>query len=163
AVELFLEEKTKSRRSRTVSDYKRLLGLLSFHGQLSDITHEEAARQIGKVKAPSEHNHALVAANVFFNWCQKRHYIEKNPFRGLSTHSRVPRARVLSDHELQLIWQETEEPKIFHAMVRLLILTGQRCGEIAALQTSFFKDMVCTLPSTLTKNGREHSFPIGRI
>ena len=52
---------------------------------------------------------------------------------------------------------------MFGIIVKVLILTGQRRGEIAALRPEFFKDGICTLPGTLTKNRREHSFPVGAL
>jgi integrase len=50
-------------------------------------------------------------------------------------------------------------------IVQLLILTGQRRGEIAALHSTFYdqKDGTVRLPASLTKNGREHLFPVGPI
>jgi integrase len=61
-------------------------------------------------------------------------------------------------------------PAHFCTIVKLLILTGQRRGEIAALRADFFSKQpdnsqlsLCTLPPNLTKNGREHTFPIGPI
>ena len=48
-------------------------------------------------------------------------------------------------------------PESFKTIVRLLILTGQRRGEIAALQISWInlENKTITLPSSLTKNGRD--------
>ena len=184
AVQLFLEDKAKARRSRTVKDYKRLLNRLPFKGQLSEITHEEASRKLDRFTSEGERDHLLVAAKVFWNWCIKRRYTTDNPFTGLSTHTRPTRARVLSDDEIRCIWRACEAdrgkaitreqrqslledppsiPLAFCTIVKLLILTGQRRGEIAALRSDFFKDDLCTLPASLTKNGREHLFPIGAL
>ena len=48
-------------------------------------------------------------------------------------------------------------------LIKLLLWTGQRRGEIAELRRSFinYTDKTCTLPSSLTKNGLEHVFVIG--
>jgi integrase len=103
----------------------------------------------------------------------------------------TPRERVLSDHELKSIWQACDRPgevrkpahtavksrsakvraklkppslpATFCAIVKLLILTGQRRGEIAALHKKWLTDDTITLPSEITKNGREHTFPIGQL
>jgi integrase len=50
-------------------------------------------------------------------------------------------------------------------IVQLLILTGQRRGEIAALHSTFYdqKEGTVCLPASLTKNGREHIFPVGPV
>ena len=53
----------------------------------------------------------------------------------------------------------------FGDIVRLLILLGQRRGETAALADCFYSHnaQTLTLPETLTKNNREHTFPVGPI
>ena len=80
AVDLFLKDKAHARRPATVNSYRNKLARLKFRGQLSEITHAEAARLLDKIKAPSERSHVLVAAKVFFNWCLDRRYISDNPF-----------------------------------------------------------------------------------
>lgn len=165
AVELFLQEKTKGRRSRTVADYKRLLNRFNFKGQLADLTHQELQRRIKRFTSEGEYNHLLVALKVFLNWAIKRRYIEHNPTLGLSTHQLPTRARVLADAEIKSIWLACDSPSpdlppAFRTIVKLLILTGQRRGEIAGLRADFIQGELCTLPPTLTKNGREHTFPL---
>ena len=51
-------------------------------------------------------------------------------------------------------------PGHFSVIVRLLILTGMRRAECAALQTSWIQNETITLPKEVTKNGREHTFPL---
>jgi hypothetical protein len=108
AVELFLKDKAHARRISTVNSYRNKLARLKFNCQLSDISHPEAARQLDKIKAPSERSHVLVAAKVFFNWCVNRRYVSDNPFRGLHKPQSTPRARVLSDDEIRCIWRACE-------------------------------------------------------
>jgi integrase len=89
---------------------------------------------------------------------------------------------VLSDDELHSIWRACEQriafddeacggfkttmpdivkmPRQFAAIVQLLILTGARRGEIAGLRADYVSNDTCTLPSALTKNKREHTFPL---
>jgi integrase len=81
---------------------------------------------------------------------------------GLPTKSPT-RARVLTDEELKSLWHATSEPAHFNCIVRLLLLTGQRRGEVAALRKEWICDNVVTLPPNITKNGRSHSFPIGPL
>lgn len=162
AVTLFLEEKTRTKRPRTVEDYRRRLGRLRFPGQLTDISHQEAARQINKVTAPSERAHLLIVAKVFFNWCIKRRFVTDNPFMGLSGAKSAPRTRILSDDELKATWLAADKfDGHFGSIVKLLILTAQRCGEIGALRPGYFSGDTCTLPAAATKNNREHIFPLG--
>jgi integrase len=158
AVQLFLTEKARSKKPRTVNDYKRLLNRLPFKGRLSDITHADASRQLDKFTSLGERAHLLVAGKVLFNWCIKRRFTTENPFVGLAADKSTPRARVVSDAELKSIWQACAGT--FGTIVKLLILTGQRRGEIAALRAGYVAEDTITLPAHLCKNNREHTFPI---
>jgi integrase len=185
AVNLFIEEKRKSRRASTADQYEWFLGRLNFTGQLAGITADDISRALKRVKSKSTNDHVLIAARIFFNWCLKRGYVEKNPTVGLSPHTSSGRARVLSDEELVKIWRtcsqvETRDavrtgfdappsdraadpPANYAKIVKLLIVTGQRRGEIAALRTSFIEGTLVTFPNTLTKNGHEHVFPLSNL
>ncbi|MGZ8322030.1 MAG: tyrosine-type recombinase/integrase [Rhodoplanes sp.] len=165
ATELFLEEKTKARRRSTVADLKdRLSRHFNLTGQLADVTHHEIVRRLSRIKTPREHNAALRVAKTFFTWAVNRRYISDNPTRGIFTHSIASRARVLTDDELRRVWIGAGEiGGSFGTIVKLLILTGQRRGEIAALQTSWIKDETIVFPESVTKNKREHFIPIGAL
>lgn len=199
AVTLFIEDKKRSRREGTISEYQRLLDRFKFKCQLSEVTTQDIERKLQRLhNTPSEYNHALTALKIFLNWCVKRRYISESPAAPLSKGKSTPRARVLSDEELQCIWRACEHsggvhtklqpcppsparkqekgsepsryaasptlPANFARIVQLLILTGQRRNEIASLQTSWLnlRDKIITLPASITKNGREHSFPLSK-
>ena len=165
AVKLFLEEKRNARRERTADDYEYYLDrFFSFKGQLDAYGHPEVLRRLDRIKKPSLHNHALAAARGFFNWCRKRRYISNNPVMGIGLRRTVSRDRVLTDDELRKIWTAcgaNSLPAHFPIIEKLLMLTGQRRGEIAALKGSYISEDACTLPASLAKNGREHTFPLG--
>lgn len=163
AVELFLADKAQNRRPATVADYKRRLKRLGFRGQLSDISHTEAAQRLNKLTAPSERSHALVAGKVFFEWCRKRRYIEHNPLYGLSKPKHAARKRVLSDDELKRIWAATEEPTLPNHITRLLMATGQRRGEVEQWLPQFLSAGLLTVPGTITKNHQEQLLPLGPL
>ena len=114
---------------------------------------------------PSAANHAFTAVRTFFNWCIKRGYIVDSPCAGLSMPAKKSsRSRVLSEAELVAVWRAAESAGYpFGTIVQLLILTGQRRGEIAALDHAFIngKTRTITLPVELVKNRREHMFPYG--
>jgi integrase len=163
AVLLFLEEKRERRKERTVKDHKRHLDLLGFKCQLAEVMHQDMERKLKRLP-PSEFNHRLACAKTFFTWAQKKRYITDNPTVGLSPHNRPRRKRTLTDAELDIVWRATDNlTGQFKEIVRLLILMGQRRGETAALQDLYYSDnqQTVTLPGDVTKNGREHTFPIG--
>ena len=76
------------------------------------------------------------------------------------------RERVLNDQELGRVLQMALQCRTqFEAIVALLIITGQRRGEIAALQWHWinFGEQIITLPKEITKNTRPHRFPFGSM
>ena len=186
AVILFVEDKKRHKKASTANEYSRVLNKLAFTGQVSGITSDDAGQQLRKIKGRSAYDHALVYSRIFFNWCIKRRYIDSNPTAGLSKHPKVKGKRVLTDLELQLIWRACEQtggmsladeqgkanesaaprlPTNYSAIVRLLMVTGQRRGEIAGLRGIFYshnQQAIC-LPSEMTKNSREHAFPVGPL
>jgi integrase len=158
-------------RTRTLSDYTRLLTKYFVFGrrQLSEITSEDITRRLARVSdAPSERNHAIVALKVFLRWVQKapRRYIEHSPCEGMVPSKRPSRKRVLSDEELTAVYRvAVNGSDTFSHIVALLILTGQRRGEIGALERSWINttERTITLPSSITKNGTVHTFPYGNV
>ncbi|MGH9425012.1 MAG: tyrosine-type recombinase/integrase, partial [Terriglobia bacterium] len=54
----------------------------------------------------------------------------------------------------------TDQLDRFGIIVKLLILTGQRRGEIAGIKPQCISDKAITWPKETTKNGREHTLPI---
>jgi integrase len=185
AKKLFLEDSAKRNKPGTHAEYERLLNRLKFSGQLAQFTDQEFERKLNRFGSPSERRHVLVAAKVFFSWCIKRRYLTDSPASGIEAPKSPSRSRVLTDEELQCIWQTCEQsgdyakygtpekrgqqlrhaiprlPAGFATIVQLLILTGQRRGEIAALQTSWIHNAKLVLPKEITKNKREHTLPIG--
>ena len=167
-MKLFIAEKRKACRESTVDLYDWFLGRLDLTGYVADITPDDLTRALKKIKSKSTNDHVLITARIFFNWCIKRRYVERNPTASFATHASPGRSRVLTEDELRKIWaascDETNElPSLYRKIVKLLILTGQRRGEIAALRTSFIDGDVVTLPEILTKNGVEHFFPLSNL
>lgn len=169
ALETFEEQKYPELKPRTVSDYK---GLFRRHFspklgdlRLSDISFETVTAITDKLsKTRAEQRHALVVAGTFFRWCVRRRLMKHNPLEGADVPKPGKRSRVLSDTELVSVYRAAESIGYpFGTIVRLLILTGQRRGEIAALHSEWFSsnDECFTLPPGFAKNHREHVVPLG--
>lgn len=154
AVELFLEDKRQNRRGSTVNGYRLKLARLKLSGPVDRITHDEAARRVNLIKAPSERSHVLVAGKCFFSWCMKRRYRQDNPLIGLSKQKSVPRKRILSDEEIIKIFKAEGT---FADYCKLLLLTGQRRGELRHALTA---ETTLTIPSEVSKNHRTHTIPL---
>ena len=167
ALAAFLEEAAQKNKPRTVRDYTRLLKRHFPFGtqRLTEVTPHDINRRLDRLqKTVSEQNHALVAIKVFFRWAQRRHYVAHSPCEGMQTIKRPARNRVLTDAELAAVYRAAETFGYpFGTIVQLSILTGQRRSEIAWLRRSYFADERCTLPRALTKNKRDHTFPVGKM
>lgn len=78
--------------------------------------------------------HSLV--RLFFNWCVGRGFVTASPLAG--TKAPAPcsaRTRFLSPREVWAVWHAcTQVNYPFGPLIRLLLLTGQRRGQIATLR-----------------------------
>jgi integrase len=99
-----------------------------------------------------------------FRWAVKRGAVRANPFAELLTSkSIVKRERVLSDSELAEVWHAAGDPSTpYDAIIRALILTGQRRSEVAGMTWAELSNDLTTwiIPRHRTKNGREHLVPL---
>ena len=68
-----------------------------------------------------------------YQWAVKRGSLESNPFANLPLTPIAKRERVLTDAELAAVWKATDGPGPFNAIVRMLMLTGQRRDEVTAM------------------------------
>jgi len=167
AQQLYLEHCRQKNRPGTVASYKRLLGRLAFgKTQLKDITPQEIIRKLDRLTdRPVEHHHAVVAGRIFFAWCVRKHYLDRSPMERMSTPKKnSTRDRVLTDAEIAAVYKTALNGEThFHHIVGLLIVTGQRKGEISKLQWDWIngQERTITLPGSITKNKRTHMFPLG--
>jgi integrase len=76
----------------------------------------------------------------------------------------VSRTRILTENELTSIWHRAEEVGYpYGVLIKLLILTGQRRGEIVGLRRSWISKDTITFPVGFCKNKREHVIPLGAM
>jgi integrase len=109
------------------------------------------------------HDKAATARLLFatlrrmMRWAVNQGDLERSPMEGMDAPIKVlSRDRVLSDDELVLVWRASEALGYpFGPLVRLLILTGARREEIAALDWSELDraDRIWVLPPKRSKNG----------
>lgn len=168
AKERFLDGCRQKNKPRTIADYTRILNKHFRFGRkhLGDITRIDIQRRLDKLKkTPSERHHAFVTARVFFNWAEREDILTVNPIGKMRPPGKtVSRDRVLSDEELALVLANARKhPYPYGPIMILLALTGQRRGEIAALEWDWIdqESRTITLPTWLTKNSQLHVFPYG--
>ena len=130
---------------------------------LDAVTHADVAEALDKIKAPSQRAHALKDIRTFFNWCIPR-YLKASPCIGIKTVPQKARDRVLTDEELAKVWHRAEAIGYpYGTTVQLLILTGQRCGEIASMKWEWIDGGFLTIPASIAKNARATTIPLGKM
>ena len=109
-------------------------------------------------------NRAFAQNRRLFNWAVERGYIESSPCHGLKAPANSnSRDRVLSDDEIKSIWNAAERMDYpFGAVVKLLLLTGQRLNEVATMQWEDIdlEGRLWTLPADHNKSKRVHTVPL---
>jgi integrase len=115
-------------------------------------------------KGPVLANQVLATASVIFSWATRQELLAHNPCRGVERNTTVSRDRVLSDTELPLFWQAFKNAGLPGMALRVLLLTGQRPGEVAHMRHGHIQDGWWTLPGAPdaatgwpgTKNAQTH-------
>lgn len=113
---------------------------------------------------PSQANHALGNIKTLFRWCVDRDMLAVSPIDKIRKPAKKnSRARVLTDAELVKVWHAFEaEGYPFGFMGKLLLLTGQRRGEVTEMRWDQINvgNRTWTIPAELAKNSREHVLPL---
>ena len=165
ARERFLKDSQARTKPKTHEEYTRLLHKhFAFKKLLVDINRQDIMSAVSELRSkPSVEQHAFVAVRTLMNWCVRHGLLHTSPVPRLRFQT-TSRSRVLSDDELQLVWRRAEEVGYpYGTIVQLLMLTGQRRGEIGALRASWVDQEGVNFPSLITKNGREHRIPLGPL
>jgi integrase len=99
-----------------------------------------------------------------FGWAVRRGAVKTNPFADLPVPKGIAkRERVLGDEEIGEIWRAADDAgQPYGPIVRLLILTGQRRGEVAGMTWGEISEDLSTwtMPGDRTKNGVPHLVPL---
>lgn len=170
----FLDRHCRHNHSpRTLKESERLLRLYVL-SRWSDrparnISRAEVREMLDKLMAdgtPVLANRVHSITRKFFGWAAEHEIIPASPVAGLKAPAvEKSRDRVLTDQELRAVWNAAERADpIYGAMVRLLVLTGQRRGEVAGMEWAELdlKNRLWSLPGARTKNGRAHDVPLSR-
>ena len=125
-------------------------------GRLADIATESG---------PFAANRARAYLAAMFNWAIEQGIVDQNPVVGTGKLTKeVSRDRILNDAELALVWQNCG-PGDYGIIIKMLILTGQRREEVAAMCWNEL-DLDANLWSIAahrTKNGRAHDVPLSPL
>jgi integrase len=168
----FIERHCKrSNRPRTAQETERLLRLHVLPRWRGRLVHDVTRRDVldlldrvvdsGKLIAA---NRTLSAVRKMFNWAVARDIIAASPCAGVKPPTAErSRERVLTDPELRNVWQAADKVGgPFGALVKLLVLTGQRRDEVAGMSWPEIDlgGRLWTLPAARVKNNRVHEIPL---
>jgi len=108
-------------------------------------------------------NRLLTRLRTFFTWAVSNDLLAADPTAGVRKPAQErARDRVLTDDEIKEFWAATvslDAPRRVGALFRLLLLTGQRVGEVSGMRWSEIdlENRTWVIPSARTKNGKEHA------
>ena len=112
--------------------------------------------------SPITANRMRAHLNTLFNWAKGRDILQVNPLDGIKPPApEKPRDRVLNDDEIKLFWRACDRMgQPFGPLFKLMLLTGQRRGEVGGLTEREIRGEEWTLPAARSKNGDEHTVPL---
>jgi integrase len=115
--------------------------VLSVAKDINAITRPDVVRVLDGIVSsgtPYRANRALAALKKLMSWALDRGTIAINPIAGLKPpHKEQARDRVLSDPELARLLNVTDaEGYPFGDMFKMLVMTGQRRGEVTGMRWS---------------------------
>jgi integrase len=120
---------------------------------------------IAGAKGPVSADRCRAALGAFFTWAMREGLCDANPTIATNKHSDAKaRDRVLSEAELAEVWAILADDE-YGAILKLLMLTGQRREEIGGLcwsEIALDKGAI-TLAGSRTKNGEPHDIPLSAM
>lgn len=160
----------RHKRPASMHEDEKMLGreLLPAWGarKAGDISRREVIALVDGIaaRAPIAANRVLSLASKIFNFAVSKEMVELNPaYRVPKPGKEQQRSRTLSDDEIVVVWRALEgETRDMAALFKVLLLTGQRRGEVLAMRRGELdlKGGWWAIPGEHTKNGREHRVPL---
>jgi integrase len=125
--------------------------------------HDVAQSMAAYVGRPATQRNLHGAISRLYRWGQRQGLVTINPAEHVEAAIPPARERVLSLVELAAIWRAADAliPR-YRDAVRLLMLTGQRCSEVAGMTWGEIDltRALWTLPAARNKSRRQHTIPL---
>jgi integrase len=168
-VERYLKERAAKRlKPKTLTEVTRSLRehWKPLHAiPLTKVMRIDIAGQLGRItkeRGPIAANRSRSYLSTLYAWAIAEGLADANPVVGTNKAAEeISRDRVLSDEDLRLVWSYAGEGD-YGAIIRLLILTGQRREEVGAMRWSEldFDKRLWRIEAERTKNGLPHEVPL---
>ncbi len=171
--QLFIERHVNKLRASTARDYTRIVDkvLTPIWGKrpIADIQGAEIISLIDQEesRAPVQARLTFAVARKLFAFAVERQLIPVSPFAGLKAPA-APRARdrILSDEEVSIFWNATEDIGWPYAPAyKFLLITGQRREEVSGLawiEINIDK-AEWVIPAEKAKNGKAHTIDLSPL
>jgi integrase len=130
----------------------------------ASITRADVKQMMARIEAPVLANQALAAISKVFTWGISEEIVTVNPCKLVAKNPTRSRERVLADGELPRFWNALGDLDPVHAAaLKMILLTGQRPGEIANMRREHIVDGWWQMPGEPitgiwpgTKNAQSH-------
>lgn len=164
----FLKAKEKVLRPRTMKDYREFFFKKHIVPKFGNLKIDS----LGKKEIESFHrsfsetprmgNRILEIMRVMFNTAVSWEILEKNPTQGIKKFPEHKRERYLSEDEIGRLTKTLDaEPNQMSAnIIRLILLTGSRKGEVLSARWQDFEGEVWAKPAFLTKQNKISRIPL---
>jgi integrase len=144
--------------------------------QASTINRADVKALMTRIEAPVLANQVLAAVSAIFTWAVKEEILPANPCKLVARNPVKSRERVLSDSEIPKFWAAFDDAGLIAGTaLKVILLTGQRPGEVAHMRREHIKDGWWEMPGEPvpslgwpgTKNAQGHrvwlSQPVGTL
>jgi integrase len=164
----FMEDFAHSHRTRDEMQRKIDVDLAEWHSiQITDIARKDI-KELIRLKArtaPIAANRLLSLITKIFNWALKEELIEASPAMQIDRPGQeTERERSLSADEIRTVWGAFDQLGYpWGPLFKMLLVTGQRRGEVAGLKWSEITAEGWRLPGERAKKGKGHLVPLSTL
>jgi integrase len=170
-VENYIARQASQRRSskEIARRLRRNVSAVIGHIRLSELHKRDITRSIDAVKdrgAHVESNRVFEDLRAMLRWARGRGDLDSNITEGMRRPTETTeRDRVLTPDEIATLWLTLPAAAMQEStrrVLRLLLLTGQRNGEVCGMtrEELDLERALWTIPAARSKNGREHVVPL---
>ena len=123
-----------------------------------DLKRRDLSLLVEKINGDIMANRVISLTRALFNWAVDSGEIEATPFsRFKHVAKEQPRDRILTRAEICSVWNTCSS---LQDLWRLLLLTGQRVGEVIKINQADIEGALWTLTADATKGNRKHLVPL---
>jgi integrase len=166
----FEQEHLPRKRPSTADAYKRILALhvrpyFGQHVKVTDVAFADVDRlhrHVTKHGGDYIANRTVAVLGKMFSLAIRWQWRTDSPVKGIERNTESKRKRYLSGAELERLTQAlaAHPDRQTANIVRMLLLTGARRGEVLAMRWADIKDGTWTKPGSTTKQKTDHVVPL---